>query len=130
MDDYAGSARLREATDVAIAGGELNGHGLPVFRMMLEKGCLDWYQPDAVFTGGVAATWAIARSVRAAGAVYEPGLAARWRKLGLEPRAALQANDAAGFFGALDALLVTGPTLTNVNDFRALLLQPSAWDAG
>lgn len=65
----------------------------------------------------------------AAGAVYEPGLAARWRKLGLEPRAALLENDAAGFFEALDALLITGPTLTNVNDFRAVLVQPSAWDA-
>jgi L-alanine-DL-glutamate epimerase-like enolase superfamily enzyme len=72
MDDYAGLARLRAATEVAIAGGELNGRGLPEFRSMLERGCLDWYQPDAVFAGGIAETWAIARHVEAAGAVYSP----------------------------------------------------------
>ena len=34
----------------------------------------------------------------------------------------LDRNDAYGFFDALDALFVTGPTHTNVNDFRALLI--------
>ena len=72
MDDYAGLARLRAATEVPIAGGELNSQGLPEFRLMLERGCLDWYQPDAVFAGGIAETWAIARHVAAANAVYSP----------------------------------------------------------
>jgi L-alanine-DL-glutamate epimerase-like enolase superfamily enzyme len=72
MDDYAGLADLRRATDIAIAGGELNGQGLPEFRVMIEKGCIDLYQPDAVFTGGIAATWAISRHVAAAGALYSP----------------------------------------------------------
>ncbi len=72
MDDYEGLARLRRATEVAIAGGELNHRGLPEFRILLEKGCYDWYQPDAVFTGGIAATWAIIRRVHAAGAHYSP----------------------------------------------------------
>jgi D-galactarolactone cycloisomerase len=72
MDDYAGMARLRAATGVAIAGGELNGQGLPEFRLMLERGCLDWYQPDAVFAGGIAECSAIAAHVAAAGAVYSP----------------------------------------------------------
>ncbi len=72
MDDYAGLARLRAATQVAVAGGELNSQGLPEFRTMLERGCLDWYQPDAVFAGGIAESWAIARHVAAAGAVYSP----------------------------------------------------------
>lgn len=45
---------------------------------------------------------------------------ARARKLGLDPRQRLAANDAWGFFAVLDDLLVTGPTRTNVNDFRAL----------
>lgn len=72
MDDYRGLARLRQVTGLAIAGGELNGQGLPEFQVMLEKGCFDWYQPDAVFTGGIAATWAIARQVDAAGALYSP----------------------------------------------------------
>ena len=72
MDDYAGLARLRRATRVAIAGGELNSQGLPEFRVMLERDCLDWYQPDAIFAGGIAESWAIARRVAAAGAVYSP----------------------------------------------------------
>jgi glycerate 2-kinase len=38
----------------------------------------------------------------------------------------LQANDGHGFFEALGGSLVTGPTLTNVNDFRAVLIADDA----
>ena len=38
------------------------------------------------------------------------------------PREHLARNDAYGFFAAVDALVSTGPTLTNVNDFRAVLV--------
>jgi len=55
-----------------------------------------------------------------AGAFVGPDTLARARKLGLDPRQRLAANDAWGFFAVLDDLLVTGPTRTNVNDFRAL----------
>lgn len=65
----------------------------------------------------------------AAGAFYDPALARRWRSRGLDPGLALQRNDSAGFFSALDSLVVTGPTLTNVNDFRAVLMEPHAWQA-
>jgi len=41
---------------------------------------------------------------------------------GLDARSHLARNDGYGFFDALDALVVTGPTLTNVNDFRAILV--------
>ena len=57
-----------------------------------------------------------------AGAVYRPGLVAEARARGLDPRAALAGNDGFGFFAALGALLETGPTLTNVNDFRAIVI--------
>jgi D-galactarolactone cycloisomerase len=72
MDDYAGMAWLRAETGVDLAGGELNGQGLPEFGVMLEKGCLDVYQPDATMVGGIAETWGIVRRVRAAGARYTP----------------------------------------------------------
>jgi D-galactarolactone cycloisomerase len=72
MDDYAALARLSAATNVNIAGGELNSQGLPEFEGMLERGCYDWYQPDAVFTGGIAETWAIVQLVQAHGATYTP----------------------------------------------------------
>ncbi|MGB7503619.1 MAG: glycerate kinase [Azonexus sp.] len=57
-----------------------------------------------------------------AGAFVAPDTLARARALGVDPRQRLAGNDAWGFFAALDDLLVTGPTRTNVNDFRALLV--------
>lgn len=57
-----------------------------------------------------------------AGALYAPGLLKRARERGLDPRAALERNDAHGFFAALGGLVETGPTLTNVNDFRAIAI--------
>lgn len=72
MDAYDALARLRAQVDVDLAGGELNNQGLPEFGVMLEKGCYDVYQPDAVFTGGIADTWRIIQRVKAAGARYTP----------------------------------------------------------
>ena len=47
---------------------------------------------------------------------------ARAATAGLDPRARLKDNDAYGFFEALGDLVITGPTRTNVNDFRAILI--------
>jgi hydroxypyruvate reductase len=58
----------------------------------------------------------------AAGAMVLPDTLARAKKLGLDPAAYLAANNAYLFFEALGDLVVTGPTLTNVNDFRAILI--------
>jgi len=57
-----------------------------------------------------------------AGAVIGPDTLSRAREAGLDARAFLESNDAYGFFEALGDLVVTGPTLTNVNDFRAILV--------
>jgi hydroxypyruvate reductase len=57
-----------------------------------------------------------------AGAVATPDTLARAAGLGLKAQASLDRNDAYGFFAALGDLVVTGPTFTNVNDFRALLV--------
>ena len=57
-----------------------------------------------------------------AGAVAGPGTLARARAASLDPIRHLAANDAYGLFAALDDLVVTGPTRTNVNDFRAVLV--------
>ncbi|MEY4984026.1 MAG: hypothetical protein RIR62_2292 [Pseudomonadota bacterium] len=59
-----------------------------------------------------------------AGAIIGPDTLARARAAGLDAAAALAANDAHGFFAAAGGQVVTGPTLTNVNDFRALLVLP------
>ena len=57
-----------------------------------------------------------------AGAFIGPDTLTRARFRGLDPAAALAENDAWSVFAALDDLLVTGPTFTNVNDFRAILV--------
>lgn len=59
----------------------------------------------------------------AAGALATPDLLPRARALGIDPRAFLADNDSAGFFAPLGALIETGPTKTNVNDFRALYIR-------
>jgi hydroxypyruvate reductase len=57
-----------------------------------------------------------------AGAVLAPDTLARAWGRGIKPADALQDNNGHGFFGALGDSVVTGPTLTNVNDFRAILV--------
>ena len=57
-----------------------------------------------------------------AGAFVAPDTLARAQAQGLGAQACLDRNDAHGFFGPLGDLLVTGPTFTNVNDFRAVLV--------
>jgi hydroxypyruvate reductase len=57
-----------------------------------------------------------------AGAVVAPDTLARAQALGLKPGDCLDRHDAHAFFAPLGDLLVTGPTFTNVNDFRALLV--------
>ncbi|WP_371225069.1 glycerate kinase type-2 family protein [Roseovarius sp. 2305UL8-3] len=61
-----------------------------------------------------------------AGAVIGPDTLDNARALGVDPDAALIRNDAHGFFDTLGDQVITGPTLTNVNDFRAILIQPPA----
>ena len=58
-----------------------------------------------------------------AGALLQPDTLARAAALGVDARAHLADNDGYGFFAALDDLVVTGPTRTNVNDFRAILIE-------
>jgi len=61
-----------------------------------------------------------------AGAILFPDSIARAAAKGVAIKTKLAENDAWGFFDALGDLVVTGPTLTNVNDFRAILVLPDA----
>ena len=58
-----------------------------------------------------------------AGAMLTPDTLARAWAAGINPGASLDANDGHGFFQALGDSVITGPTLTNVNDFRAILIE-------
>ncbi len=83
----------------------------------------------AVALDGDAGIWAVAGDTDgidgtedAAGAIVAPDTLARARAAGLSPRAVLAAHDSYGLFAAIGDLVVTGPTLTNVNDLRAVLV--------
>ncbi|KAF1046010.1 glycerate kinase type-2 family protein [Xylophilus sp.] len=82
---------------------------------------------------GRAGVWALAADTDGidgvednAGAFVAPDTLARAAAKGLKVADHLDRNDAYGFFDALGDLVVTGPTFTNVNDFRALLVLPGA----
>ena len=61
-----------------------------------------------------------------AGAIFGPNDWSRVQALKLDPASYLARNDAYSFFEALDGLIITGPTRTNVNDFRAILVLPKS----
>ena len=63
-----------------------------------------------------------------AGASLTPSSIARATERGINARERLADNDGYGFFAGLDDLVITGPTRTNVNDFRAILVTRSARD--
>jgi len=83
----------------------------------------------AVALHGQAGVWGLAADTDGidgvednAGAWVAPDTLARADALGLKPSAYLDRNDSYRFFEALEDLVVSGPTHTNVNDFRALLV--------
>ncbi len=61
-----------------------------------------------------------------AGARLAPDSLARAWRAGIRPKDRLAVNDGHGFFEAIGSSVITGPTLTNVNDFRAILIQAGA----
>ena len=65
-------------------------------------------------------------SLDAAGAILTPDTLDRGRKLGLNAEDGLEGHDSGSYFAALGDLLFTGPTRTNINDFRAILIIPDA----
>jgi glycerate 2-kinase len=64
----------------------------------------------------------------AAGAIITPETLARADKLRIRAKERLADNDGHGFFEALGDQVITGPTLTNVNDFRAILVTSASFD--
>lgn len=86
----------------------------------------------ALALGGDAGIWALAGDTDgidgtddAAGALVTPTTLARARAVGLDARALLARHDSYRLFAALHDLVETGPTLTNVNDIRAVLITPA-----
>jgi glycerate 2-kinase len=91
--------------------------------------CSEFLLSLAIDLDGQADTWALAADTDGidgaesnAGAIATPDTIARARALGMEPKSHLADNDGFGFFSPLGDLVTTGPTLTNVNDFRVILV--------
>ena len=72
MDAYEDLAELTRYSRVPIAGGELHTSGLPELKMMIERRCYRYFQPDAIFTGGIAQTLEVTRLCQQSGLKYTP----------------------------------------------------------
>jgi glycerate 2-kinase len=119
-----------EAPCVLLSGGEttvtLKGHGRGGRNV-------EFLLSLAVALDGLPGVHAIAGDTdgvdgaeEIAGAVLSPSTLQRAWAQGINPRASLDINDGHGFFSALGDSVVTGPTLTNVNDFRAIVIDGPA----
>jgi len=72
MDAYDDLAALTRSSRVPIAGGELHTGGYPELRMMIDRRCYHWFQPDAMFTGGIAQTVKVIDHCKREGLKYTP----------------------------------------------------------
>lgn len=124
---HAALARAAQGPRVILSGGELtvtrraDGVGGPNAEYALAL---------AMALNGAPGIHAIAcdtdgvdGAAEIAGALIGPDTLARAGQAGVDPGVALASNDAHGFFGRIGGQVVTGPTLTNVNDFRAILIE-------
>ena len=122
------SLRKGDAPVLLLSGGELTvtrrgtGIGGPNAEFCLAL---------AIALQGAAGIYAIAcdtdgvdGAAEVAGAVISPGTLPAAQQAHLVPMDFLDRNDAHTFFAAINSQVVTGPTLTNVNDFRAVLITP------
>jgi hydroxypyruvate reductase len=127
----AGLVQSCEVPTVLLSGGETTvtlggrsaGRGGRNTEFLLSLACA---------LKGRAGVWALAAdtdgkdgaNLGAAGAVATPDTLERAAAAGLDPRVHLHGHDSGSFFDRLGDLVITGPTRTNVNDFRAMLVVP------
>ncbi|MDG1375813.1 MAG: glycerate kinase [Yoonia sp.] len=111
-----------------LSGGECtvtrrgNGIGGPNAEYVLAAGCaLDGHARIHVLACD---TDGVDGAAEVAGAYAGPDMLGLAQKAGVRCLDALENNDAHGFFAKIDSQIITGPTLTNVNDFRAILIMP------
>jgi glycerate 2-kinase len=131
---HAGLAALLARDDAAwrlpcvlLSGGETtvtlqgSGRGGRNTEYLLALACT--LQGNRCVSALAADTDGIDGTENAAGALVLPDTLARARRAGSDPDALLADNDSYSFFERLGDLVVTGPTRTNVNDFRAILVE-------
>jgi glycerate 2-kinase len=132
-----GATHARQALDIAKRGGKpvaiLSGGETTVTVRGKGRGGrnVEYLMAEAIAANGAPGIWGLAADTDGvdgaediAGAVFTPDTLARARAKGRDPQAMLDDNDGHGFFEILGDGLVTGPTRTNVNDFRVTLIAP------
>ena len=112
-----------------LSGGETHGHASAPARPGAAGATPSSCSRLAVALRGAPGIWALAGDTDgidgtedAAGAIVAPDTLARARAAGLDPKAVLRGHDSYTLFDAIGDLVRTGPTLTNVNDLRAILV--------
>ena len=124
-------ARAQGKRVAILSGGELtvtvrgNGRGGPNQEYALALAALFKDTPDISALAGDTdgADGGAGSASDPAGAMIDQATFARMKSLKLDPQAYLANNDATAFFAATGDLLQTGPTLTNVNDIRVILVE-------
>lgn len=128
--DIQKDIKVGSAPTLLLSGGELtvtkrgNGIGGPnaeyALAMAVALEGVDGIDAIACDTDGVDG------AAEVAGAIISPATLTKAKDKQIDPQAALDTNDAHGFFAKIGDQVVPGPTLTNVNDFRACLIQPKS----
>lgn len=124
-------ARSEGRRTAILSGGELtvtvrgNGRGGPnqEYALALADALKDTPDIAALAADTDGADGGAGSASDPAGAVIDHATFAKMKSLGLDPKAYLANNDASAFFEATGDLLLTGPTLTNVNDVRVILVE-------
>jgi glycerate 2-kinase len=132
-----GTQHARQAREIAAKGGKptvvLSGGETTVTVRGKGRGGrnVEYLLAEAIAAAGAPGIWGLAADTDGvdgaediAGGLFAPDTLARARAKGRDPKAMLDDNDGHSFFGMLGDSLVTGPTRTNVNDFRATLIAP------
>ncbi len=126
MDDWEALSALTAYSKVPIAGGEIHTGGLSELRHMIEKRCYAIFQPDAMFTGGIAQTIEVAKLCRQAGLVYTPHT---WTN-GFGFAVNLQLMAASGFAGEKELEYPYNPPGWTVEARDGVLMEPFRHDRG
>jgi D-galactarolactone cycloisomerase len=126
MDRYDELTELTGFSQVPIAGGELHSSGWPELAMMIDRRCYDIFQPDTVFTGGIAQSIEVARRCREHGLRYSPHT---WTN-GIGFAVNLQVFAASGFADGGVLEYPIAPPGWTVEARDALLVQPFEHDQG
>ena len=127
------AARAQHRRVAIVSGGELtvtvrgSGRGGPnqEYALALAERLKDTQGISALAGDTDGADGGAGSAADPAGAIIDQGTFATMAALGLDPRAFLDNNDATAFLAATGDLLQTGPTLTNVNDVRVILVDES-----